>query len=85
MPRQPVRNKDYNNRDTSYRGICPRFNKAATLSIHLSGVKIAKTDLDLGFHVAGFECNILNDINDRRNTCRLDCPIMEEYKNSHSY
>lgn len=85
MPLKPIRNKDYINPDTSYRGNCPRFNKTATLSIHLRGVKMAKHDLDLTYHVAGFECNLLNDTNDRCNTCRLDCPVMKEFNNSHSY
>lgn len=86
MPSQPIRNKNYYNPDTIYRGDCPRFpNKTATLFIHLSGSKMAKNDLDLTYHVAGFECSILNDTNDRCNTCRLDCPIMKKFKNSHSY
>ena len=81
-----VRNKDYNSRDTYHRGECPRFpNKTATLFIQLSGSKIAKDDLDSIYHVASFECSILNDTNDKRNTCRLDCPIIKEFRNSHSY
>ncbi len=40
---QPIRNKNYSNPDTTYRGDCPRFpNKTATLSIQLGGVKTAK-------------------------------------------
>lgn len=85
MTEKIVRNKDYTNPDTSYRGNCPRFNKTATLSIHLSGVKMAKHDLNLTYHIAGFECDLLNDTNDRCNTCRLDCPVIRAFKNSHSY
>ena len=86
MSWQPVRNKNYSNPDTTYRGDCPRFpNKTATLFIRINGVKMAKTDLDLTYHVAGFECSILDKTNDRGNTCRLACPIMKEFKNSHSY
>lgn len=85
MSWQPIRNKNYSNSDTSYRGNCPVFNKTATLSIHLNGVKMAKTDLDLTYRVVSFECDLLDDTNDRCNTCRLDCPIMKEFKNSHSF
>lgn len=85
MSWEPVRNKDYINPVTSYRGNCPQFNKTATLSIHLRGTKMSKHDLDLTYHVAGFECDLLSDTNDRCNTCRLDCPVIKAFKNSHSY
>ena len=71
MTGKSVRNKDYINPDTSQWGNCPRFNKTATLSIHLSGVKTAKYDLGLTYHIAGFECDLLTDTKDRCNTCRL--------------
>ena len=45
MKWQPVRNKDYNSRDTYCCGECPRFIESATLSIHLSGKQGSKFDL----------------------------------------
>ena len=63
-----------------------RRNEEVALSILLRiCVKTAKNDLDLNYHVANFECDLLNDTNDRCNTCRLDCPVIKAFENSHSY
>ena len=86
MSNKPIRNKNYSNPDTTYRGNCPICsNKATTLFIRLNGIKRSKTDVDITYRVVSFECSILNETNDRGNTCRLACPIMKEFENSHSY
>lgn len=85
MKWQPVRNKDYSSRDTYCRGDCPRFNENATLSIHLSGKKASKSDLQLTFTPHIKECSLLKKKNDTNTACMLSCPIFEAYKTSHDY
>ncbi len=85
MKWQPIRNKDYNSRDTYWRGECPRFIESATLSIHLSGKQESKSDMQLTFIPHIKECSLLKEKNDINTTCMLSCPIFEAYKNSHDY
>ena len=65
MKWQPVRNKDYSSRDTYCQGECPRFIESATLSIHLSGKQICKSDLQLTFTPHIKECSLLKKKNDK--------------------
>lgn len=85
MKWQPARNENYNSRDTSYRGECPRFNESATLSIHLSGKQISKTDLQPTFSCRLNGCSLLKEKNEKDTTCTLWCPIFEAYKKSHDF
>ena len=85
MKWQPVRNKDYSSRDTYCQGECPRFIESATLSIHLSGKQICKSDLQLTFTPHIKECSLLKKKNDKYTSCMLSCPVFEAYKNSHDY
>lgn len=85
MKWQSVRNENYSSRDTYYRGECPRFSENATLSIHLSGKQIGKSDLQLTFTPHIKECSLLKEKNEKNTACMLSCTIFEEYKNSHDY
>lgn len=85
MKWQPIRNKDYNSRDTYWRGECPRFIENATLSIQLSGKQVNKSDLQLTFNPHIKECSLLKEKNDKNTACMLSCPIFEAYQNSHDY
>lgn len=85
MKWQPVRNKDYNSRDTYYRDECPKFIECATLSIRLSGKQGSKSDLQPTFTPHITECSLLKEKNDKDTTCILSCPIFEAYKSSHDY
>lgn len=85
MKWQLVRNKEYNSRDTHWRGECPRFIESATLAIHLSGKQGSKSDLQLTFIPYIKECSLLKEKNDKNTACMLSCPVFEAYKNSHDY
>ena len=85
MKWQPVRNENYYSRDTYYPGECPRFGESATLSIHLSGKQMSKSDLQLTFTPRIKECSLLKEKNDKNTACTFSCPIFEAYKNSHDY
>lgn len=74
-----VRNERYTSRDTTHRGICPRYNKEAEIFIHLSGSKEAVNDLQPRFSSHFKGCNL-----QKVPSC-IDCPLMDEYKNSHDY
>ena len=85
MSNKTVRNKDYNSRDTFYKGECKRFMENATLSIHLSGKQIGKYDLQPSFSQRLKECSLLKEKQEKDTTCMLFCSCFEEFKNSHSY
>lgn len=85
MKWQPVRNENYSFHDTYYRGKCPRFIESATLTIHLRGKQIGKSDLQLIFTPNIKEYSLLKEKNDKNTTCMLSCLIFEAYKNSHYY
>lgn len=85
MKLQLVRNKDYYSRDTHCRGECPKFMESATLSIHLSGNKENKFDLQPTFSPRVKECSLLKEKSDRNTSCMLSCPLFEAYRNSHDY
>lgn len=85
MKWQPIRNKDYDSRDTYYQGKCPRTMESAMLLIHLSGKIESKYDLQPTFTPYIRECSILKEKNDKNADCMISCPVFEAYKNSHSY
>ena len=85
MKWQPIRNENYNSLDTYCRGKCPIFNESATLSIHLSGKLICKSDLQPTFTPYFEECSLLKEKNEKDAACVISCPIFEEYKNGHNY
>lgn len=85
MAWQIVRNKDYNSRDTYHRGDCPRFRETATLSIHLSGKQICKTDLQPTFSCRLKECSLLKEKNEKDTACMLGCSLLKDYENTHDY
>lgn len=85
MKWQPIRNKNYSSRDADHHGECPRFMERATLSIHLSGKQVCKSDLQFTFTPYIKECSLLKEKNDKNTICMLSCPIFEAYKNSHDY
>ena len=85
MKWQPVRNENYSSRDIDYRGECLNFNESATLSIHLSGKQICKSDLQFTFIPCIKECSLLKEKNEKNTACMLSCSVFEEYKNSHDY
>lgn len=85
MKWQPIRNENYSSRDTYCSGECPRFSENATLSIHLSGKQMSKSDSQLTFTPHIKECSLLKEKNDKNTACMLLCPIFKTYKNSHDY
>lgn len=85
MKWQPVRNENYYSRDTYYSGECLRFGESATLSIHLSGKQICKSDLQPTFTPHIKECSLLKEKNEKNTVCMFSCSVFEEYKNSHDY
>ena len=85
MKWQPVRNENYSFRDTDCRGKCPIYNENATLSLHLIGKQICKSDLQPTFTPRIKECSLLKEKNEKNAACMLACTIFEEYKNSHDY
>ena len=85
MAWQIVRNKNYTSRETYHRGDCKRFNEIATLSIHLSGKQMCKSDLQPTFSCRLDECSLLKEKNERDTTCMMECSLLKDYKKSHDY
>ena len=85
MKQRIIRNSSYTFRDTTHSGRCPRFNEKATLSIHLNGKQIAKTDLHATFSCRLMECSLLKEKSEKDTTCVLECSLLKEYKNGHNF
>lgn len=74
-----VRNESCTFKEDYYIGNCPRKNnEKAKICIHLNGNKYCKTDLDNTFSVKLCSCSLL--LEESNNICKLDCPLMKEYK-----
>ena len=79
-----VRNEEYKNKETYYEGLCPKYNKRARILISLKGRIESKQDLQPTFTPYFRECILLETENLKHYPC-IECPIFEDFKNSHSY
>ena len=80
-----VRNATYTSREVPFWGDCPRYEKSATLMMHLGGKQIGKTDLQPTFSVVNFNCSLLEGNNQKSASCKLDCPLKQKYLESHDF
>ena len=59
-------------------GMCPEYNKKATVSAHYFGRYIAKTDLCPTYSLQGYSCN-LAEKGQLPPCCFTSCPIPPQY------
>lgn len=76
MPWKPIRQEPSYRREPSF-GYCTRFCKDATITRHYVGSYVAKTDLQMTYHLSGYSCNLLAGTSeDGRCMYASECPVI---------
>ena len=79
MAWKEIRNSEPVSRSDVFSGICPKFKKESTITIHSIGSLCCKTDLQKTYHKAGFKCSLLEETNAASfSACMDSCPLVPE-------
>lgn len=78
MAWKEIRNSESAFRDYSFPGICPRFCREATVTVHCAGIKSCKTDVENNYHPVGRKCSLLIQRKESTSMCMEDCPLVPE-------